>query len=308
MDRHSTDSHDNHSSHTHSEDGRDLLIVALLNIVGFSAELAGGLFFGSIALLSDAFHMLFDAIAYIVAFGAAFLAERFDDNWSWTYGLHRLEPLAAFVNGLLLLPLVGYILWESYQRFIMPTQIATGPTIAIAVGGLLINAVSVLVINDDGMSLNERGALYHLLGDAAGSIAVIVSVVAINITGVQILDPIVAILIAIFVTWSALKILAGSWTIFLHRSPFDTEDVRDEIVALDGVSRIQCVHVWEICSQITVATVQVETDIEDFDSADRLNDELHGVLDDRGVDHATVELRQQFSDHDIHLNSHNHAD
>ena len=119
--------HDHEGSHgsptEESTSTRRLALVAVVNLVGFVVELAGGLLFGSVALLSDAFHMLFDMLAYAMAFGASYTAERFEGGQSWSFGLHRLEPFAAFLNGVLLLPMVGYILWESYQRFLDPVTI-----------------------------------------------------------------------------------------------------------------------------------------------------------------------------------------
>ena len=104
-------SHD-HDLHDSDRSARTLALVAAINVVGFLAELAGGLLFGSVALLSDAVHMVFDALAYGMAFAAASLAERYDGSDRWSYGLHRLEPLSAFLNGVLLIPMVGYILYE----------------------------------------------------------------------------------------------------------------------------------------------------------------------------------------------------
>ena len=108
---------------------------------GSSRKLAGGLLFGSVALLSDAVHMLFDALAYVMAFAAAYVASEYDTSDRWSYGLHRLEPLSAFLNGVLLVPMVAFVLYESYGRFLDPVAIATVPTLAIAVGGLCVNAL-----------------------------------------------------------------------------------------------------------------------------------------------------------------------
>lgn len=108
------ESHDHTHGHGGSETStRKLALVAILNLVGFVAELAGGLLFGSVALVSDAVHMLFDALAYVMAFSAAYVATNYDVSNRWSYGLHRLEPLAAFLNGALLIPMVGYILYEA---------------------------------------------------------------------------------------------------------------------------------------------------------------------------------------------------
>jgi cobalt-zinc-cadmium efflux system protein len=300
--------HDHTHGHSHgtSENPRKLALVAVINSIGFVAELVGGLLFGSVALLSDAVHMLFDALAYIMAFAAAYVATNFDTSERWSYGLHRLEPLSAFLNGALLIPMVGFILYESYQRFFHPVPIDTIPTLVLAVFGLLINAVSVYVIEGDEMSLNERGAFYHLLGDAGGSIAVIVSVLVVEYTGIQMIDPITAVLISAIIVWSAVQLLKGSGAIFLHKSPFDVGEVRAAIKEVDGVDAIDDLHAWQICSELTIATTHVETTVETRDESEQTKRQIHDVLAANGVNHATVELCAEYDDRPTHLNSHTH--
>lgn len=303
---HSHDEEDDH--HDSVADGEwRLAIVSIVNLVGFFVELAGGLLFGSVALISDAIHMLFDSLAYVMAYMAAFFAERYDDE-DWSYGVHRIEPLAAFLNGILLLPMIGYILWESYQRFLSPMEIGTVPTIAIGIGGLLVNVVSVLVLQDESMSLNERGAFYHLLGDAGGSVAVIVSTVVIHLFEIRLVDPIVASLIAVLISWSAIKVIRGSGAIFLHRTPLDIETMRTEISDIEGVESVEDLHAWQICSQITVATVHLNRE-EDGSDPNRINDTLqktHQILSHHGVDHATVEICYGCSNKSVHTGNHSH--
>jgi cobalt-zinc-cadmium efflux system protein len=302
--------HSHDQGHDHSHTGgstRSLALVATINLVGFVAELAGGLLFGSVALLSDAVHMLFDALAYVMAFGASYIAGSYEGSERWSYGLHRLEPLSAFLNGVLLVPMVIYILYASYQRFLDPIAISTGPTLAIAVGGLVVNLASVYVIEGETMSLNERGAFYHLLGDAGGSVAVIVSVLVVQYTGVRLLDPITAVLIAVLVVWSAGKLLWGSGSIFLQRTPFDALAVRETLADLEGVDGVRDFHAWQICSEITVATVHVETATRTVEETDRITRAVHETLAEHGVDHATVECcPRDDSRSRAHLDAHTH--
>lgn len=298
--------HDGEHDHGHGAGGssRTLAVVASINIVGFLAELIGGLLFGSVALLSDAIHMLFDALAYVMAFAAASVADTYDTSERWSYGFHRLEPLSAFLNGALLIPMVGYILYEAYQRFLTPIDIGTGPTLAIAAGGLLVNVLSVYVLEGGEMSLNERGAFYHLLGDAGGSIAVIVSVLAIEYTGIRVLDPITAALIAVVIIWSAGKLLRGSGAIFLHKTPVDVAEIRAALGEIDGVVGVDDLHAWQICSELTIATTHVETTVETMQEAGTVNRRVHDVLAEYGVDHATVELCPPDTERHTNLTSH----
>src|SRR5699024_10048581 len=147
--------HDHDHSHAPGEDTstRKLALVAAINVVGFVAELGGGLLFGSVALLSDAVHMLFDGLAYVMAFAASHVAANADTSERYSFGLHRLEPLSAFINGALLIPMVVFIFYEAIGRFLDPAAIATGPTLAIAGFGLAVNLVSVFVIEGGEMNL-----------------------------------------------------------------------------------------------------------------------------------------------------------
>jgi cobalt-zinc-cadmium efflux system protein len=287
-----------------SDSTRKLAAVAGINTLGFVAELIGGLAFGSAALVSDALHMLFDALAYVMAFAAAAVADRYEGSAEWSYGLHRLEPLSAFLNGALLIPMVIYIVYESYQRFLDPIAIGTGPTLVIAAGGLAINLASVYVVQGGEMNLNERGAFYHLLGDAGGSVAVIVSVVAIEVTGLWIIDPAVAVLIAVIVLWSAGKLLRGSGAIFLQKGPVNHDEVRTAVAGIDGVESVQDLHTWQICSELMIATAHLATEVDSVEAADRLRRDVHEALADVGVNHATIELRYG-SDRD-RLDAHAH--
>ncbi|WP_396613334.1 cation diffusion facilitator family transporter (plasmid) [Haloferax sp. S1W] len=285
-------------SHDHSEQqlaganvgSRKLAVVAGINLVGFLLELAGGLLFGSVALLSDAMHMLFDMLAYAMAFSASYTVERFEGGAEWSFGLHRLEPIAAFLNGVLLLPMVGYIVYESLRRFNSPVEIDPILTLVIAVGGLGINLGSVAVLRGDEMSLNERGAFYHLLGDAGGSIAVIVSTIAVAVFDLPVVDPIAAIFIAVLVFWSAARVLRESTSILLERSPIPPDNVRQTVLDIESVSAVEDLHVWQVCSQLTVATLTVRDSSRSLEDRQRTRAAIHTRLAELGINHVTVEL------------------
>lgn len=268
---------------------RKLALVAIINFVGFVVELAGGLLFGSVALISDALHMLFDMLAYVMAFSAGYTAERFERGGTWSYGLHRLEPVAAFLNGILLIPMVGYIVWESYQRFLDPVSIDPVLTIIIATGGLLVNLGSVYILQGDEMSLNERGAFYHLLGDAGGSIAVIVSTAAVAVFDLPVTDPIAAVFISLLILWSAGTVLRESTSILLQRSPIDSDELKTELTTLVGVEWVVDLHVWQVCSQLTVGTVRLVDEATSLEERRETRLRVHDHLTERGIDHATVE-------------------
>lgn len=285
----------NHDEHNHGKkDGSRLGIVAIVNFVGFIIELAGGIAFGSIALLSDAFHMLFDMFAYIIAYVASSVAQKYD-NEKWGIGIHRIEPFAAFANGVFLLPMVGYILWESYNRYLNPSEVEVIPVIVVGIFGLIINLVSVYILNGNDLSMNEKGAFYHLLGDAGGSIAVIVSAIVVSVFDASVIDPLVAVLISVLILWSAVKVILGSGSIFFHRTSVNVSKISENISSIDGIENVNCIHTWKICSQITFATVHASTSDDESHDSDSLNSKVHHILSEEGVNHATVELRKSFS-------------
>lgn len=179
---------------------------------------------------------------------------------------------------------------------------AATSALVIATGGLLVNLGSVYVLQGGEMSLNERGAFYHLLGDAGGSVAVIASTLVIEVTGVTIIDPIVAGLIALLITWSAGKVLYESGEIFLQKTPFEQRKVRTGLREIDGGTAIDDLHAWQICSHITVATTHLETGVESMAEVETVTRCAHDVLADHDVDHATVELFPRDNNRDAYLN------
>jgi cobalt-zinc-cadmium efflux system protein len=279
---------------------RKLGLVAAINIVGFIIELFGGLVFGSVALLGDAFHMLFDGLAYIVALGATWIAHRSNLSGQWTYGLHRVEPFAAFLNGVLLVPMVLYLVYESYTRYLSPIEINATMTILLAAAGFLINIGSVYVLQGGEMSLNERGAYYHLLGDTGASLAVIISMLIIRFTGITIIDPITAIVIAVLIVWSAVKLLRESGSIFFQQSPIQPERIQETLESLAGIERVEDLHVWSLSSQIVVSSVYVTDSSTTIEERDALVERIHDVLEsDFSITHATVEVVNQRHEHTL---------
>lgn len=312
MARHEHNQRDGHSQGSeHGVEGeptskRKLALVSGINLVGFVVELAGGLLFGSVALISDAVHMLFDALAYVMALAAVYTAEQYERPGEWSYGLHRIEPAAALLNGVLLIPMAVYIAYAAYQRFLDPVSIDPVPTAVLATGGLLINLVSVYVLQGKEMSLNEEGAFYHLLGDTGASIAVIISMILIAVADLRIADPITAIFIALLVIWSAVRVLRDSTGILLERSPIPLEEVRTVIGEIDGVESVEDVHVWQICSQLTVGSIRIRDTAASLGERREIRNRIHQQLDELDIDHATVELIEAEKSKSL-LGSHGHS-
>lgn len=290
--------HDGGHDHAGERSIRKLGGVAVINLVGFAIELAGGLLFGSVALIGDAFHMLFDALAYVLAFGAAYVSRRAQPGEYWSYGLDRVEPFTAFLNGILLMPMVGYLVWESYQRYLDPVEIDPMMTAALATGGLLVNFGSVYYLQGGEMNLNEKGAFYHLLGDTGASVAVIVSMLVVEFTGSTLADPITAVLIAVIIIWSVVKLLRESGEIFFQRSPVSVDEVENRLKGIEGIVDVDDVHIWQLSSTIRVASMHLTDDAASLEERERLKKQAVDVLhEDFDVDHATIDMAAEMNEY-----------
>ena len=241
--------------------------------------------------------MLFDALAYVLAFGAAYVSRRAEPGEYWSYGLDRVEPFTAFLNGILLVPMVGYLVWESYQRFLNPIEIDPLMTAGLATGGLLVNFASVYYLQGGEMNLNEKGAYYHLIGDTGASVAVIVSMLVVEFTGSTLADPITAVLIAVIIIWSAVKLLRESGEIFFQRSPVSVDEIETRLREVDGVVSIADVHVWQLSSTIRVASMHLQDNVQSLEEREKLKTRVVDVLHEEfGVDHATVDMSPETSE------------
>jgi cobalt-zinc-cadmium efflux system protein len=286
---------DHGHSHDHDHIPRDQRLVfwALLLTGGFMvAEVIGGLLSGSLALLADAGHMLTDTAALALAWFALRLVQRPNDHRR-TYGYHRAQVLAAFVNGLTLVAIVGWILLEAARRFADPVPIAGWPMLTVAGLGLVVNlAAFALLRRGDQDNLNLRGAALHVLGDLLGSVAAIVAALVILWTGWLPIDPLLSIAVALLILRSAWVLIRRSAHILLEGAPpwLDVGELRQtlcaEVPALDDIHHV---HVWMLTTERPLLTLHAQV-AAGTDSQQALA-AIHAVLRARfGIDHATVQI------------------
>lgn len=285
-------SHDHAQGHGGNQ--RQVGYAALLIGSFMLVEVAGGLISGSLALLADAGHMLTDFASLVLAWMAFQVARRPADR-ARTYGFDRFPVLAAFVNGIVLLFLCGWILVEAAQRLFAPTPVLAGPMLAIAVVGLLVNIAAFWVLHRaDGANLNVRGAMLHVLGDLLGSVAAIAAAVVILRTGWYPIDPLLSVLVAGLILRSAIRLLADAGHILLEGAP---PHLRHEAVAADLVAQIEAVedvhhlHAWSLSEERPMVTLHARIAAEaDAEAAVRA---IKARLRARfGVDHSTVEIER----------------
>ncbi|MBN8923257.1 MAG: cation transporter [Rhodanobacter sp. 68-29] len=292
---HPAESHD-HDHHDHSSHaglrGRKLLLAFVLTTLTMVAEVIGGLWSGSLALLTDGGHMMVDALALLMAFVGARMALRPADARR-SYGYGRMEVLVGFVNALSQFVLVAWVVWEAVQRLLHPGEILSGMMLIVAVVGLLVNLLVLRSLHghahDD---VNMAGASLHVLGDLLGSVAAVLAALAIRFLGWLWADPLLSLLVAALILVSAWRLLRRSAHILLEGVPdgMDSAEVETALRGADASIRgIHHLHVWQLASGSRMATLHAE--LHDPAAAAQALRAIHGVLGERfGIRHVTVQV------------------
>jgi cobalt-zinc-cadmium efflux system protein len=268
------------------------MLAALgLTLTFFGVEVGGGLLSGSLALLADAAHMFTDVGALMLAFAAMTVAERVPTK-RYTFGFHRFEILAAFVNAEVLLLVSGFIFYEAYRRLLAPPEIETGIMIWVAVAGLAANLVSMKILHGGQQeSLNVKAAYLEVLTDALGSLGVVVGALVMMPTGWYWLDPMISAGIGFLVLPRTISLLRQSAHILLEGAPGEVEvsKARAQLGAIPGVEEIHDLHVWTLTSGMHSASVHVRAAADS--PRGQVLAAVHQVLrDELGVEHATVQV------------------
>jgi len=250
-----------HTQHHLGHTGQNsALIGALLLTLGFGlVEVLAGWWSGSLALMSDAAHMVTDASSLGLAAAAAWLARR-PPSLKHSYGLVRAEVLAALVNALAMLVLVGFIVVEAIQRFGAPHAIEGKVVIVVAIIGLGVNLVVAWMLHRGEQTLNSRAALLHVLGDALGSVAAIVSGVVILATGWMPIDPLLSLFVAVLIGISAIRLLREVVHVLMEGVPphVKLDTIGRDLAALPGVIRVHDLHVWTLSSGTIALSAHLE--------------------------------------------------
>lgn len=270
--------------------GHRHLTGALLFTLSFAVvEAVAGYLSGSLALLSDAGHMLTDSTALALAAVAAWLARR-PPSSRHTYGLVRIEILAALFNGLLMLGLVSFIAIEAIGRFAQPREVQGGMVIVVALTGLLVNLGVAWQLSRGERTLNTRAALLHVMGDLLGSVAALTAGLVIYFTGWMLIDPILSLLVSGLILVSAWRLLAETLNVLLEGVPahIHLEAVGVDLAGLSGVVNVHDLHVWTLSSgQIALSAHLDLVTLEDWP---RVLAEARQTLRTRhGIGHVTLQ-------------------
>lgn len=246
-------------SHERRRDSRRLMIALAITGSYFIVELVGGLLSNSLALLSDAGHMLSDVAALSLSLFAFQVSKRPADP-KRTYGYHRVEILAALLNGLALWLLVGIICHEAFQRLFDPPKVQSLGMVLIATFGLLVNITAAYILHSAGSrSLNVRGALLHVIGDALGSVGAICAGVVMLLTDWYLADPLVSILIGAFILYTSWGLIRDSLQVLMQAVPKEVslDQIKTTMESIEGVHRVHDLHVWTVTSGIYTLTAHV---------------------------------------------------
>jgi cobalt-zinc-cadmium efflux system protein len=283
--------------HHHHADGRQprraLLGALVVGSVFLVVEALGAWWTGSLALAADAGHMFADVGGLALALFASWIATR-PPTPAKTYGYQRAEILAALLNSLVLLVLAAAILYEAVQRLRDPHPVPGGPLLVIGSLGLAANTASAWMLRRQARgNLNVRAAYLEVLGDALGSVGVLVAAVVIMLTGWTPIDSLVSVAIGLFIVVRTWRLLAQVVNVLLEGTPphLDVGEIEAAMRSVVGVRRVHELHVWTLTSGRDAMSAHVVVD--DLSESDRLLDELHRVLHARfGVDHTTVQLER----------------
>ena len=271
---HNLEKHLNHIA------GRPLQITLALVLVIMIAEVIGGVLSNSLALLSDAGHMLTDALALGLSLIAMNLARR-PATPTKTFGYHRAEIMAALANGTILVLVSVFIFYQAYHRFSDLPSVKSPLMLIVAGIGLLANLISVALLRRGSRkSINVKAAFWHIIGDTLSSVGVIIAGVIIYFTGWYVADPILAVVIGVVILWGAVRIVKESVDILLESVPVHVriEKVTSAVKSVPGVADLHDVHIWTITSGIYALSAHLaiadQTVSQSCDIITKVNDKL----------------------------------
>ena len=271
---------------------RPLSIAFSLVVVFMVVEAVAGFLTGSLALISDAGHMATDALGLGIALAAIVAADRAATNGGRTYGLYRLEILAALANAVLLFAVAGYVIYEAARRLREPTEVLTTPMLAVAVAGLVVNLIGWRILRAGAQeSINVKGAYIEVIADLFGSIGVIAAALIMIFAGWSYADPLFAALIGLLILPRAWRLGHQALRVLIQAAPsgMDLDRVRQDLTALSGVVDVHDLHVWTLTSDMDVATVHLMT--RNGTDPQPILDQARDILQDRyHIAHATLQV------------------
>jgi len=270
---------------------RRLAVTLGLTLLILAAEAVGGFLSNSLALLSDAGHIITDAFAIGLSIIAARISQKAPDERA-TYGYHRVSLLAALINGVSLVAIAALIFIESYTRFITPPTIDVPLMLAIAALGLLGNVAMVIVLGRGHGDLNIKSVWLHIMGDTLSSVGVVISGAIIYYTGWPYADPVASSIIGVIIVWGGVRLTREAASIFLDLTPrgFSVETLARRVSAVPGVIQIHDVHLRSLSHRRLAFSAHVWVRDQALSEAEEIRNKIQQILKEEGIGHATLQL------------------
>lgn len=270
----------------------------VLNAVITLSEFIGGVASGSLSLVSDAFHNLSDTLAIIFSYGAQKMAQK-EANERHTYGYQRLEILSAFINSFILIILSLFLAVEAFKRFNSPEKINSHLMLIVAVIGLLANLFSTLLLRQEAdENLNIKSSYLHLLSDTLSSISVIIGAVLIRFFGIYWIDPVITLIISIYILLEAIIVIKKAAAILIQSAPtIDYEKMEQEIKAIEGVKDVHHVHIWQYSEKIIIFDGHIDFEDQLLSEIEKAYPRITSLLKLKyGITHVTIQAETHVKD------------
>ncbi|MFO8165641.1 MAG: cation diffusion facilitator family transporter [Desulfatiglandales bacterium] len=285
-------SHD-HNHHT-TNYNRAFAVGVLLNSIFVAIEAGYGVAAGSLALIADAGHNLSDVLSLLLAWGASWLATK-PATGKRTYGFRKVTIMASLTNAIVLLFALGGITWEAIGRIFEPRPVEAMTVIVVAAIGVAINSITAwLFFSGQKKDLNVKGAYLHMVADAGVSLGVVLAGVVIMLTGWQMIDPLISILIVVVILVGTWSLLRDSMNLALDSVPkdVDIEGIKTYLTGLENVCQIHDLHVWAMSTTETALTVHLITtdSVLSTDFLSKIEQHLHDYFD---IEHSTIQIEKQ---------------
>lgn len=268
---------------------KNILIAFVLNAAFSVFEFIGGIFTGSVAILSDAVHDIGDAASIGISYFLEKKSKR-QPNQTYTYGYARYSVIGGLITSLILLAGSAVVTYHAVNRIIHPSQIHYNGMIVFAIIGVCVNSCAA-IFTRDGHSLNQKAVNLHMLEDVLGWIVVLIGAIVMKFTDLAIIDPILSICVAVFIFVNALKNVKEIVELFLEKVPHDVnvEEIKSHLLHIEGVVDVHHVHVWSLDGQHHYATMHIVTN----EHAHTIKERVRKELSEHGIKHSTLELEEE---------------
>ena len=265
---------------------RNIFFAFILNLAFSVFEFIGGVFTGSVAIISDAIHDLGDALSIGISYFLEKKSKKQPDA-KYTYGYARYSPLGGFITTLILLVGSGVMIYNAITRIITPKEINYNGMIIFAVVGVIVNFSAALFTREGG-SLNQKAVNLHMLEDVLGWVVVLIGAVVMRFTDFWLLDPIMSIAVSVFILYNAIGNLKEIAELFLEKAPHNIEvaEIKEHIGEIEGVLDVHHIHLWSMDGERNYATMHIVTDSE----PQKIKEKIREELEEHGIGHVTIEI------------------